>query len=373
MIQPEWIGENLALDAPLRCPRCGSEIFTKDGWRHLNDGRDLQRLVCRKCKRRFSDLSYLKDGTPSSSVTVSPEIAQKLVEAESAIAKYVAWLSKQGYAEATIEDRIKIMRRLVRLGGDIYDPESIKTIIAEQEGWCEGRKEVVVDTYTGFLRAVGGVWDPPRYHRIARLPFIPTEQEIDQLIVGCKDKTAMFLQLLKETGMRAGEAWGLRWVDIDFINKTVSITPTKRSNPRMLRISDRLLGMLKPLSNEEGEFIFGGRQLQNSFAAYYRQQRTDLAAKLVNPRLKRITFHTFRHWKATMEYHKTKDILHVMQLLGHKSIKNTLLYTHLVTFEGESEFMCKAAETPKEVVELIEAGFEYVCDMNNTKLFRKKK
>jgi len=71
----------------------------------------------------------------------------------------------------------------------------------------------VVDTYTGFLRAVGGVWDPPRYHRIARLPFIPTEQEIDQLIVGCKDKTAMFLQLLKETGMRAGEAWGLRWVD----------------------------------------------------------------------------------------------------------------------------------------------------------------
>jgi len=35
--------------------------------------------------------------------------------------------------------------------------------------------------------------------------------------------------------------------------------------------------------------------------------------------------------------------------------------------------MCKAAETPKEVVELIKAGFEYVCDMNNTKLFRKKK
>jgi len=36
-----------------------------------------------------------------------------------------------------------------------------------------------------------------------------------------------------------------------------------------------------------------------------------------------IHFHTFRHWKATMEYHKTKAILHVMKVLGHKNINNT--------------------------------------------------
>jgi len=36
-----------------------------------------------------------------------------------------------------------------------------------------------------------------------------------------------------------------------------------------------------------------------------------------------IHFHTFRHWKATMEYYKTKAILHVMKVLGHKNINNT--------------------------------------------------
>ena len=46
-----------------------------------------------------------------------------------------------------------------------------------------------------------------------------------------------------------------------------------------------------------------------------------------------ITFKTFRHFKATMEYHRTKDIIHVMRLLGHKNIKNTLVYTQLVHFK----------------------------------------
>ncbi len=34
-----------------------------------------------------------------------------------------------------------------------------------------------------------------------------------------------------------------------------------------------------------------------------------------------------------MEYHKTKDILHVKEILGHKSINNTILYTQLVTIQ----------------------------------------
>jgi hypothetical protein len=73
-----------------------------------------------------------------------------------------------------------------------------------------------------------------------------------------------------------------------------------------------------------------------------------------------------------MEYHKTKDILHVMRLLGHKSIKNTLIYTQLVTFEND-DYICKAASTVKEAKELIELGYEYVCDINKVKLFRKLK
>jgi hypothetical protein len=73
-----------------------------------------------------------------------------------------------------------------------------------------------------------------------------------------------------------------------------------------------------------------------------------------------------------MEYHKTKDILYVMRLLGHKNIKNTLVYTQLVTFEDD-DYTCKAAANVRDATELIEAGYEYVCDMDSIKLFRKRK
>jgi hypothetical protein len=73
-----------------------------------------------------------------------------------------------------------------------------------------------------------------------------------------------------------------------------------------------------------------------------------------------------------MEYHKTKDILHVMQMLGHKNIKNTLMYTQLVQFKDD-DYVCKAAKTLDQAKELVEAGFEFICDIEGVKLFRKRK
>jgi site-specific recombinase XerC len=62
-----------------------------------------------------------------------------------------------------------------------------------------------------------------------------------------------------------------------------------------------------------------------------------------------------------MEYHRTKDILYVKELLGHKSIKNTLIYTHLVQFEEENAFIVKvAARAKKEKIE------GYVWDITNS-------
>ena len=86
----------------------------------------------------------------------------------------------------------------------------------------------------------------------------------------------------------------------------------------------------------------------------------------------KITFHTFRHWKATTEYAKTKDILRVMKMLGHKSIQNTLLYTQLVNFEND-EFHSATAKTVEEAQKLVEAGFEFVCNFEDIKLFRMRK
>ncbi|RJS88888.1 MAG: site-specific integrase [Thermotogae bacterium] len=279
------------------------------------------------------------------------------------------WMKKQGYAEQTIEGRTKLLKILVKRGADLYDPESVKEVIAKQR-WSEGRKENAVLSYSTFLRMIGREWVPPRYKRVDKLPWIPTEKEVDQLIAGCSKRVATFLQLLKETGMRPGEAWKLRWIDVDFERNTVIVTPEKNSNPRIFKLSGKLIAMLKALP-VKNDYVFRSGSLRH-LADNFRKQRKRIAYKLKNPRIKRISFKTLRHFKATMEYAKTKDILHVKEILGHKNINNTLKYTHLVNFKTD-EYISKAAKTVEEAQKLIEAGFEYVCDFDGVKLFRKRK
>ena len=61
-----------------------------------------------------------------------------------------------------------------------------------------------------------------------------------------------------------------------------------------------------------------------------------------------------------------------MQMLGHRNIQNTLIYTQLVDFQND-EYIAKVAHSEKEVCQLVEAGFEYVCEHNEAKIFRKRK
>ncbi|MDH5449174.1 MAG: site-specific integrase [Candidatus Bathyarchaeota archaeon] len=97
--------------------------------------------------------------------------------------------------------------------------------------------------------------------------------------------------------------------------------------------------------------------------------------KLANPRIEKIHFHTLRHWKATMEYHKTKDILHVKQLLGHRSLDSTLIYTQLVHFPEDDEWHVAHAKTLEEEGELIKQGFEFVrfSKKHSVAIYRKRK
>ncbi len=108
----------------------------------------------------------------------------------------------------------------------------------------------------------------------------------------------------------------------------------------------------------------------------FESHRKTTAKKLNNPRLKQIHFHTFRHWKGTMEYHKTKDIIHVKTVLGHKSIESTMIYINLeqaIFLEQTDQYTCRTAKDINEATLLIESGFEYITELDRIKLFRKRK
>ena len=293
-------------------------------------------------------------------------------EVKGKIVEHLWWLKKEGYAESTIKQRIYMLNDLLKRGADLSDPESVKETLAKQQNWSDGYKLIAVTAYSLFARMLGIEFRPPRYRTQQKLPFIPLESEIDQLIAGCGKKTSTFLQTLKETGMRPGEAKRLKWTDVDAVTNTITLNqPEKRGNPRMFKASKTLITLLTALP-KKSERVFGESSLKSQQGTY-RKSRRHLAKKLNNPRLARITFRTLRHWKATMEYHRTKDILYVKNLLGHKKIDNTMKYTQLVSFETEDQFTCKVAKTLDEAKELVETGFEYVTDMDSAKLFRKRK
>jgi integrase len=206
------------------------------------------------------------------------------------------------------------------------------------------------------------------------LPYIPREAEIDQLISGCNPSLACFLQTMKETAFRPGEVLRLTSLNIDVEKRVITLTkPEKRSNHRQARMSSKLAAMITPLVHlkKPNEKIW---QLNyDSICQTFLYTRRRIGLKVANPSLERITFKTFRHWKATTEYHRTKDILYVKELLGHKSLKNTLVYTHLVSFEEEDAYIVKVASTIKEFTTLLESGFEYVSDYEGKKILRKRK
>jgi integrase len=390
------------------CPRCKSKRAWRDAKRQNSFGFEIQRWYCRNCGHRFSDPSDVeraKKETEKLKKSVEPFDPKLLKSAEQQvttdqicvttketknlvaeqqknevlrrnepetekgkIVDFSFWMLKEAFAKSTIKTRTKLMQRFMKLGADVFNPESVKEIIAKQQ-WSTARKCIAVDAYTCFLKMQGLTWNPPMYNRIRKLPFIPTENEADQLIGGCNKRMATFLQLLKETGVRCGEACQLQWKDLDAIDGSIIVTPEKGSNSRKLKISNKLIAMINELPKISNTvFATNTDALRKSF----QHQRKLIAYKLKNPRLQQISFHTFRHWKATMEYHKTRDILHVMQMLGHRNINNTLVYTRLIDFK-EDDFVARIAHSEQEVCQLIESGFEYVCDFQENKIFKKRK
>lgn len=370
----------------------------RDGFRYLPDGTSKQRYLCKKCFHRFSEKqssnSLFDIGKNSvepfpvenwNENMLLPEVGKmkkiellregdlQFADTRAELIQFAIHLKKQGLKENTAFGQSKILRILWQRGSDLHNPESVKENIANQESWCPGRKENAVNAYTNFLLMYNKNWDPPTYRRIKKIPFIPQEKEIDDLIAGCGRKTATFLQLLKETAIRAGEAWQLEWKDIDIENRIIRVKPEKGSNPRAPRVSEKLLAMLIGLK-KESKMVFGSYALRG-FASSFHRQRKRIALKLQNQRIAQITFHTFRHWKATMEYNRTKDILYVMKLLGHKNIKNTLVYTQLLPFKEDEQFISKVATNTKEACQLVEDGFTYVTGEydDGGKIFKKPK
>jgi integrase len=403
----------------------GQSLY-RDGLRYLADGTAVQRYLCRGCGYRFSypkgksfmsldvfrhvdrihtpslyspsRLSFSRQGSGDASsgapsalkavktlATVENPNKDGLagatekpneVEVKGKIIEFLWWAEKQGYAKETVRGYGSCLRALMYRGANLLNPESVKEVLAKERSWSANRRRNVINAYTTFIKFNKIEWEKPKCKVEKKIPFIPMEQEIDTLIAGSNKRLAAFLQLLKETAMRSGEAFNLLWSNIDFERRLIILNnPEKGSNPRIFKISQRLIDMLNALPRKS-QRIFSNKTI-NSLKATFIETRKRIAHKLQNPRLLKISFHTFRHWKATMEYHRTKDILYVKNLLGHKILEHTELYINLEkAIFGDTydqEYHVKVASTPQEIKALLEVGYEYVCEKDSLLFFRKRK
>ena len=368
------------------CPRCGNLKIYHFGHRSRSNGSRVQRLKCPVCDCTFSE-SNIRVSRPNSNRHVSANIGAKnmadltesktvTVDIKSKLPEYHLNMKINGYADATIDLSWGILEVLSKRGADLTNPDNVKKVISEQN-WSGNRKRNVINAYSKFAKYLSIQWEEPKCTVTRKIPFIPTEKEIDDLIAGLPTIVAAYVQLLKETAMRSGEAIRVQWKDVDLQRRIIICNqPEKNSNPRMFGdLSAKLLTMLNQLPREN-EYLFGERTVF-SLKASFGRCRAQQAYKLGNPRLKEIHFHTLRHWKATMLYHYSKDILIVQQFLGHKSIENTQLYIQLdkQLFQNvpEDTFIIRAVNTLEEAVKLGEVGFEPFMVIQGVQLMRKRK
>jgi integrase len=281
-------------------------------------------------------------------------------------------MKKEAYEDTTIKATAKRLRHLER-NCNLADPESIKRFVANKQ-CSNGFKETLIETYAIYMRSIGQAWQQPFYNRYDKLPKIPLEQKLDLLIANARTRMSLFLSMEKDLGTRPIELTWLKVSDVDLNNGVTNITGAKHTIGRNGRLKPQTLEMLKryitqkKLNQTDRIFLATAQTI----CEIYRRMRNDLATKLQDPAIRQIRLYDFRHFKASMEYHKTKDLLYVKALLGHKDLRTTLRYTQLLEL-GNDEYTCKVAKTLEEASNLIENGFEYVTEMDGLKIFRKRK
>lgn len=304
-------------------------------------------------------------------LSLTPDTTHPVLHQDQILA-YAWHMKKNGRPEVSIKTTVRRLTVIAKRC-NITDPEQVKAVLATEEKWSNGYKENIVWSYHGLLEFLGLKWQQPHYERQRKIPYIPTEQELDALISASCKRLATLLQFLKETAARSGEASQAKWTDIDTQRKLVYIKAEKGSMDRYLPLSDKLITMLNTLPRPK-DFIFTSRV--KSLRRTFEETRNRLADKTANPRLRQIHLHTFRHWKATTLYHRTRDIYIVKEFLGHQSVKSTEIYIHIdkmLSNYTNDEYTSVAAKTAEEAMKLINEGFTKADEFDGLHIYRKRK
>lgn len=164
------------------------------------------------------------------------------------------------------------------------------------------------------------------HHRLednARIRFLSPEEETKlrtAIASACPEQLAE-LELALHTGMRLSEQYGLRWQDVSFTRRTLTILRSKNGSARYVSLNKSALAALETLEKRAkgAEFVCGGA----------REPRRWFEPAVKAAGLGAFSWHCLRHTFASRLVMAGVDIRTVQELLGHKTISMTVRYSHL--------------------------------------------
>jgi len=164
----------------------------------------------------------------------------------------------------------------------------------------------------------------------SRIPVVLSVQEVERFLHSFRNlKHKALFTLMYSAGLRVGEVLNLTLADIDSDRMQICIKQGKGKKDRYAILSEKVLGMLREYEKafQPTTFLFegqnGGKYSASSIQALMRKHRTICGIK------KKATPHTLRHSFATHLLDNGTDIRIIQQLLGHRYIAATQIYTHV--------------------------------------------
>ncbi len=209
------------------------------------------------------------------------------------------------------------------------------------------------------------------------IPTVLTKSEAMRVINAMTGVHQLMAKILYGAGLRLTECMRLRVKDFDFEQHCILIRDGKGEKDRVTMLPESLISPLKEhlvrvqqihqqdIKNGYGDvylpyalenkypnapsewawqYVFPAKNLSvdprsNITRRHHADESTlqkvvRAAAKLANINGKTVSCHTFRHSFATQLLQNHYDIRTVQELLGHKDVKTTMIYTHVIQLSG---------------------------------------
>lgn len=215
----------------------------------------------------------------------------------------------------------------------------------------------------------------PKSRQVQRKGNFLTKEELKEFLKLAQTTTLSYffplVHLMSYTGLRQGEALALKWSDIDFENKRITVnktaarikekqtlqTPKTKNSKRVISIDPATLSILKSWKKDQIKIYFkNGKHFEGDKNFIFTNQRGEwvhihnfiryFKRFIADHKLKPITPHGLRHTHASLLFSAGVEPKNISDRLGHSTVQITLdLYTHITeeqrtdTVEKLLEFM----------------------------------